>query len=389
MSRVLKRHCVTPSLRTRIPSTFPCSKIAFAIARHYCQRGYAPACSRFSTSAPLSWKPTPILKSRVVFTGNSIEFDLDEADKTLYDNNLGFREEVVCIGPPLLPLPGYPEIKLGREFGADGDPPFRICRKLGWDGTSSVWLAFNGFKYLAFRALTQVASVPIQDGESQLYSFVKVLDDYYLNQLPDHPGFELVLKGELYFNIQPYDQQGQLVELTGPNIGLLKATSPDRRLPLDAVKVLCRQMLMALDFLHGTCGVVHTNIKPDTIFVKHILTTEEITKLLEEDPQRMYPGPAWTLIPVEDIKNRLMFPNPLDNSSVFRPTEEFVSQPLPAPLLTDIRTLTFKLGNFENVQLLQNKMRDKLHISPNMSPPELILGLPWDEKIDIWALGCL
>lgn len=115
------------------------------------------------------------------------------------------------------------------------------------------------FKYLAFRALTQVASVPIQDGESQLYSFVKVLDDYYLNQLPDHPGFELVLKGELYFNIQPYDQQGQLVELTGPNIGLLKATSPDRRLPLDAVKVLCRQMLMALDFLHGTCGVVHTS----------------------------------------------------------------------------------------------------------------------------------
>ncbi|KAG1768254.1 kinase-like domain-containing protein [Suillus placidus] len=42
----------------------------------------------------------------------------------------------------------------------------------------------------------------------------------------------------------------------------------DGGLPVPLVKVVAKQLLLALDFLHRECHVVHTDLKPDNILVE-------------------------------------------------------------------------------------------------------------------------
>lgn len=49
-------------------------------------------------------------------------------------------------------------------------------------------------------------------------------------------------------------------DVLGHHLDFQTARYEDGRLPLKAVKILARQLLLGLDFLHRECGVIHTGM---------------------------------------------------------------------------------------------------------------------------------
>ncbi|KAJ3575767.1 hypothetical protein NP233_g886 [Leucocoprinus birnbaumii] len=60
----------------------------------------------------------------------------------------------------------------------------------------------------------------------------------------------------------------------------------------------------------------------------------------------------------------------------------------PPPSLKELEVCDFKVADLSNAQELDDQTTD--HITPlTLRAPEVVLGGPWDEKVDIWTFGCL
>lgn len=53
----------------------------------------------------------------------------------------------------------------------------------------------------------------------------------------------------------------------GNTVLSLQDAYPGRVLPIDLVKRISRQMLLALDFVHRSCGIVHTGLHAESIYL--------------------------------------------------------------------------------------------------------------------------
>jgi serine/threonine-protein kinase SRPK3 len=60
-------------------------------------------------------------------------------------------------------------------------------------------------------------------------------------------------------------------EVLGDNLLSLIREYNHRGVPLPVVRHLSKQMLIALDFLHTTCGIIHTDLKPENVMMKEPL----------------------------------------------------------------------------------------------------------------------
>ncbi|KAK0447457.1 kinase-like domain-containing protein [Desarmillaria tabescens] len=138
-------------------------------------------------------------------------------------------------------------------------------------------------------------------------------------------------------------------------------------LPIHIVKRILRHTLKGLEASHHH-GIVHTgghlqlvfcldnhkyysfqsDLKPDNIRVPFDdkFTAEILDEWVRAHPPRIYP-----------------------------PTKKLAGR-------------TFKLADFSNAQLCDDHTTD--HITPlGLRPPEIMLGGPWDETVDIWTFGCI
>lgn len=176
--------------------------------------------------------------------------------------------------------------------------------------------------------------------------------------------------------------------LFGGDITRYARTSNLLRYPLPLAKRILLHTLRALNDLHE-CGVVHTDIKSDNIFFDTPLENEDIRVLLESNPSRRHQAEA----------------------SYDGIVHAAVSQPLPLPTIEKFTKRTFVLGDLGSGQFLSplsapiarifkiclslslaqpigQRITD--HICPeSLRPPEIYIGGPWNEKVDIWSFGCL
>jgi serine/threonine-protein kinase SRPK3 len=102
----------------------------------------------------------------------------------------------------------------------------------------------------------------------------------------------------------------------GPDMAKYRRLFPKTRIPLATMKVISRQLLLALDFLHGTCGIIHTgqcspvlpldsassltvaaDIKPQNI----LLDTPAINEMFEKAPSKVFTPQLPPLDPPNDF----------------------------------------------------------------------------------------
>ncbi|KAK0473394.1 kinase-like domain-containing protein [Armillaria novae-zelandiae] len=135
--------------------------------------------------------------------------------------------------------------------------------------------------------------------------------------------------------------------------------------PLPLARRILLYTICAPNDLHE-CGVVHTDIKSDNIFFDTTLQNEDIRVLLELDPPRRHQAEA----SYDGIVHTAM------------------SQPLPLPMIEEFAKRTFVLGDLGSAQPIGQRITDHMCLE-SLRPPEIYIGDPRDEKVDIWSFGCL
>ncbi|KAJ7910655.1 kinase-like domain-containing protein [Mycena leptocephala] len=222
---------------------------------------------------------------------------------------------------------GYCPVVLGEVLASR----YTVLRKLGWGVSSTVWLAHDAV------ARRHVA-VKILSGERACAKYSAATDMHELEFMqrltarnPPYKHHNTVVHLLDHFaSDSPNGQHTCLVmEPVALSAGNLAHKYARQCMPLNVVKQITRDTLRALDYLDA-CGIIHADIKPSNIF------------LALEDPESQ----------VQDL---------LTASE---------------PLLSNAR---FKLADFGAgmIYTLQSAV------------PEILLGTPWNSKIDIWSLGCL
>ncbi|KAJ6036014.1 serine/threonine protein kinase [Penicillium herquei] len=132
-------------------------------------------------------------------------------------------------------------------------------------------------------------------------------------------------------------------------------------LPSNLLKPTLIHILLALDFLHTEAGIIHTDIQEKNI----MLSVEDKSILLDfDEAESCNPSPC------KIVANRVIYSS----------RKLGIPKVHGRPILSDFGEARFSSqtgAQWEDVQPLIYRA------------PEVLLRIPWDEKIDIWNLGVL
>ncbi|KAF9648507.1 kinase-like protein [Thelephora ganbajun] len=157
---------------------------------------------------------------------------------------------------------GYLHVKLRDSFK---DGRYVVIRKLGWGHFSTVWLV-NDTQTSRHSALKVVKSASryaeTARDEIKLLRAVQEAN-------PSHPGHKHVVSLlDSFHHCAPEDIHVCLVfEPLGENLLALIERNNKTGIPVALVKIITKQVLLGLQYLHEECDLVHTDIKPENIMI--------------------------------------------------------------------------------------------------------------------------
>ncbi|SJM85212.1 uncharacterized protein ZBIST_2111 [Zygosaccharomyces bailii] len=213
---------------------------------------------------------------------------------------------------------GYHRGYVGETLGPDDR--YVLLRKLGWGGYCTVWLALDGRqdRHVAIKIHKSSAEYSLAARkELQMLRHVQAC-----SQSSSHPGAAHVVELlDAFAHSGPHGLHVCLVfeplntsvlSLLGQchrtgfcNLKEAGESCVDGGLPLEMAKEVTRQVLLALDFLHRSCHVVHTDIKPENVMLEfpnlpskwdvvrylHEYTSEHLDRDVKSATSRPLPSP--------------------------------------------------------------------------------------------------
>ncbi|KAJ1303869.1 hypothetical protein OPQ81_008287 [Rhizoctonia solani] len=263
--------------------------------------------------------------------------------------------------------PGYFPAWLGMQLLEHGR--FVIMRKLGWGLYSSVWLAHDRkeVRPVAIKILTCEATRAL---ESQKSDEICILEKIASTDR-EHEGSRHTLMFYETFDITgPHGLHRCIVtEPLGCNIAHLQKEAEYQPLDLQVVKTITRQVLLGLDYLHNSCGIIHTDLTFDNIMFRPDKLTFCVAASLTSEPSRAYcfdTSKPPSVVPIVSQSIRICGP-PLE----------------PGEVRLDAAIVDFGRAHWADRHFHE-------HIQPPaLRAPEVNLGYPWDGSVDVWNLGCL
>lgn len=197
---------------------------------------------------------------------------VDESDSDFEDVNVENEESLKDYVPG-----GYHTCYIGETYR---DNKYTLVRKLGWGHFSTVWLARDNDKqcHVAMKIVRSAKHyTDTAIDEIKLLDRVTSADIY-------HPGHDHVIQ-----LLDTFTHKGpngvhvcMVFEVLGENLLSLIRRYKHRGIPVVFVKQIAKQLLLALDFLHRTCGVIHTDLKPENVLIE-IGDVEQIVRLVEAE----------------------------------------------------------------------------------------------------------
>ncbi|KAB8253552.1 kinase-like protein [Aspergillus pseudonomiae] len=258
----------------------------------------------------------------------------------IMNSNTKFEEETL---PDYLEERYYP-VRIGEVFNSQ----YQVITKLGFGSSSTVWLCRDlcHRRYLIMkvhvRAKGQLPEVVISKHLQAMHSthggekYVRLILDAF--EIPGPYGVHPCL----------------LYEPAGIDIRDYIHCLEGDKLPENLLRPAIRFVLIALDYLHQA-NIIHTDVQPNNILLG--IDDDSILAGMEED-EISNPSPRKVLTDRIIYATRAM---PLTGGE---------------PILAD-------LGEARLAKQKQTGL-----IMPGVyRAPEVLLGMEWDNKVDIWALG--
>jgi serine/threonine protein kinase len=251
-----------------------------------------------------------------------------------------------------LPERFYP-VRIGEVLASR----YQVVGKLGYGATSTVWLArdLSQHRHVAVKVFVRSAALGARAGhERDVYQRIS-------NGPQSHPGRDAVRS--LLDDFQLAGPHGEHRCLVHPplweSVRTFLARNPVGRLPKPVLGIVLYRLFQALAYLHNECRVIHTDIKSDNI----MFGFEDDSPLVELE-QAELDSPT----PRKEVDGRFIYVSrQIDKPKNIGP-----------PVLCDFGAAYFG---------------DKLHdddVQPDQYRcPEVILGVPWSSKVDVWSVGCM
>jgi hypothetical protein len=193
---------------------------------------------------------------------------------------------------------GYHPITIGSVF----NQRYHVIRKLGWGHFSTVWLCWDR-KSARFVAMKVVKSAKHYTetalDEIKLLTHVRESD-------PADP-FRLKCV-QLLDDFKVAGVNGTHVcmvfEVLGHNLLKLIIRSNYRGIPIPNVKIITKQVLQGLDYLHRKCQIIHTDIKPENVLM--CVDEEHVRALAYQAAEWHKPGikPVGSAVATAHIVNK-------------------------------------------------------------------------------------
>ncbi|KAG1826199.1 kinase-like domain-containing protein [Suillus subaureus] len=157
---------------------------------------------------------------------------------------------------------GYMVIKIDDTFK---EGRYIVARKLGWGHFSTVWLIKDTHenRYSALKVVKSATRyAETARDEIKLLSQVAAAN-------PHHPGRQHVVSFlDSFQHHSPQDTHVCIVfEPLGETLLALIQRNKKKGVPKPLVKVIAKQVLLGLQYLHDECDLVHTDIKPENILI--------------------------------------------------------------------------------------------------------------------------
>ncbi|KAL5335545.1 protein kinase [Aspergillus crustosus] len=253
---------------------------------------------------------------------------------------------------------GFHPISLGDTFQSDR---YTVLRKLGYGQYSTVWLAKDA-RHKKFVALKMLRA-DCYGGSHDIFEIDILTKIREVSRTSSHDGRNYISQLlEQFRHTGPNGQHVCLVfDVLGYHMDYQAAKHVEGRLPLKAMKVITRQLLLGLDFLHTECGVIHTDLKPTNILLELGDIEANVAGYLSTVPART------------DPENRTTAP---------------LREVIPTPLLSETDDVHVRIIDFGVASWRKTRLSDRIQ-SPALRAPEVTIGAPWDTGVDIWSLGCL
>merc|ERR1719193_3039313 len=156
---------------------------------------------------------------------------------------------------------GYHPVNIGDQF----EGRYQVIRKLGWGHFSTVWLSWDvrEEKFVALKVVKSASHyTETALDEIKLLKCVRTADDTDMFK-------ERTVQLLDDFKISGINGTHvcMVFEVLGHNLLKFIIRSNYQGINLTNVKIMMKQVLEGLDYLHTKCKIIHTDIKPENVLV--------------------------------------------------------------------------------------------------------------------------
>ncbi|KAJ9257019.1 hypothetical protein DTO195F2_5698 [Paecilomyces variotii] len=247
---------------------------------------------------------------------------------------------------------------------------YKMVVKMGWGGSSTVWLARDTKRNIFQRSRFVAVKVHnSSQGSSDEAVGERNLEQYIARKNPLHRGHAFIRTHIDAFEVPGLSRRHLCLvyEPMREPIWQLRQRFPGGKFPPSLVKAYIFILLHGLEYLHSECGVVHTDLKLENILV----SCENPAAIKQFAEKQMKCGLQRKI----DSTGRAVYLSVGD----FGPLN-----------ISALRLLVPTITDFGHAQRVTSGVSGFAAIQPDQyRAPEVILGCGWTYSADIWNVGLL